>query len=144
MTTGPLPSHIEDFLQAPHPAVMGTVRPDGSPATTATWYDWIDGHLLLSVVRTSPRARNLRTNPRVSLTILDSDWYHHVTLYGTVVQFRDDAQLADLDRMSLRYYGTTYPKRGLDCVTAIVRVDRWHAWGNPGRTDADAPANAGR
>lgn len=139
MSTGPLPPELEVFLRGPRPAVIGTVRPDGSPATTATWYEWQDGTLLLSMVTTSPRARNVRRNPHVSLTVLGDSWYDHLSLYGSVIELRDDPQLADLDRLSMRYYGSSYPKRGLDCVTALVRVERWHAWGNPGGSTGATP-----
>ncbi len=52
---------------------------------------------------------------------------------GPVVELRDDDGLADLDRLSLRYWGEPYPKRELRCVTALVEVARWHAWGDAGR-----------
>jgi len=83
-------------------AVVGTVQPGGSPATTPTWYGWEDGRVLLSMVASSPRARNVRNDPRVSLTILGESWYDHVSLLGRVVELRDDPELKDLDRLSER------------------------------------------
>ncbi|MGW1991411.1 TIGR03618 family F420-dependent PPOX class oxidoreductase [Embleya sp. NPDC001921] len=123
---------IDRFLHEANPAVVGTVRPDGSPATTPTWYGWEGDHLLLSMTTTSPRTRNVRLQPRISLTVLAESWYDHVTLYGTVLGLRDDPELRDLDTLSHRYFGHAYPKRGLSCVSAIVEIERWHAWGSPG------------
>ena len=131
MPSGPLPPELVRFLSAPRRAVVGTVRPDGAPATTATWYELVDGSLLLSMTRSSPRHRNVRSDPRISLTVMGDDWYNLVTLRGEVTELRPDAGLADLDALSQRYYGTPYPKRELDCVTAITRIDRWHTWGTP-------------
>lgn len=135
MPAAPLPPHLERFVREPRPAVIGTVRPDGSPATTATWYELTADGLLFSIVSSSPRHRNLRLNPKVSLTILGESWYDHVSLWGSVTTLRADPSLDDLDALSQRYYGTPYPNRQLDCVTAIARLDRWHAWGDPGRLE---------
>jgi len=132
MPKAPLPPQLEEFVRGARPAVIGTVRPDGGAATTATWYEWQDGRVLLSMVATGPRVRNVRHEPRISLTILGESWYDHVTLIGPVVDIYDDVGLADLDRLSMRYYGEPYPKRELRCVSAIVRVEQWHSWGDPG------------
>lgn len=131
----PLTPELERFLNQANPAVMATVRPDGTPATTATWYDWVDGQILLSMVRSSPRTRNVLNNPAIALTVLDKNWYHHLSLRGRAAEIRDDTDLADLDRLSQRYYGHPYPKRGLECVTVLMAVERWHAWGEPGTTE---------
>ncbi|WP_113703872.1 pyridoxamine 5'-phosphate oxidase family protein [Nonomuraea lactucae] len=131
MPIAPVPAEVDAFLRAPRPAIVGTVRPDGAPSTTPTWYDWQDGRVILSMSSTGPRVRNLRDDPRVSLTVLGDSWYDHVSLLGRVVEFRDDADLADLDRLSIRYWGKPYTDRDLVCVTAIVQVERWHTFGNP-------------
>jgi PPOX class probable F420-dependent enzyme len=133
MPQAPLPPDLQRFVRAPRPAVVGTVRPDGSPATTATWYEWDDdGTVLLSIVAGSRRARNVRNDPRISLTVLGKSWYHHVTLLGQVVELRDDPGLADLDRLSRRYFGKRYPNRELECISAVMEVERWHSFGDPG------------
>jgi nitroimidazol reductase NimA-like FMN-containing flavoprotein (pyridoxamine 5'-phosphate oxidase superfamily) len=66
----PLPNELRPFVEAARPAVIGTVRPEGAPTTTATRYGWEDGWLLLSMTSREPRLRNVRAEPRVSLTIL--------------------------------------------------------------------------
>jgi PPOX class probable F420-dependent enzyme len=131
MPKGPLPPALVEFVETARPAVIGTVRPNGTPTTTPTWYEWHDGHVLLSMVTGGPREQNVRANPSVALTILGEDWYDHVSLRGPVVEIRPDEGLADLDRLSQRYWGEPYPKRELVCVSVIVEVQRWHAWGTP-------------
>ena len=132
MPKAPLPPELGRFVAAPRPAVVGTVRPDGSPVTTGTWYGWEDGRLLLTMDASGPRIRNLRNNPRVALTIFGESWYDHVSLLGAVVELRDDPDLADLDRLSMRYDGTPYPDRDIRCVSVLVAIERWHTWGDPG------------
>lgn len=135
MPKAPLPPELRSFVAKPQPAVVATVRPDGSPATTATWFDWEAERLLLSMTADSPRARNVRLDPRISLTILGDSWYDQVTLLGRVVEFRDDEGLSDLNRLSMRYWGKPYPKSQLRCVTGLVEVERWHSWGDPAGND---------
>jgi hypothetical protein len=92
------------------------------------------------MVASGPRARNVRRDPRVSLTILGPNWYDHVSLLGEVAEIRDDPDLTDLDGLARRYWGDPYPKRDLRCITALVDVVRWHSWGDPGAS-ADVEGN---
>lgn len=134
MPAAPLPPDLEAFLAAPRPAVVATVRPDGSPSSAATWYDWRDQRVVLSMDGNGARARNLRHDPRFSLTVLADDWYHQLTVLGRIVELRSDTDFADLDRISHRYTGEAYPRDGADpTVTAFGVVERWHTWGTPGR-----------
>jgi PPOX class probable F420-dependent enzyme len=106
MPSVPVPPEVDAFLAQPHPAVVATVRPDGSPHTAATWYDWEDGRVLVNMEDTRLRLGHLRENPHVSLTVIeDGNWYHHVTLMGTVVSIEPDPDLHDIDRLALRYAG---------------------------------------
>lgn len=132
MPAAPLPPELERFVAAPRRAVVGTVRADGTPVTTACWYGVDDrGRLVLSMSHDSHRLRHIRGNPRVALTILGEDWYHHVSVIGTAVEFRDDADLADIDALSQHYGGVDYDDRGYRGVTVSVEIERWHTWGDP-------------
>jgi PPOX class probable F420-dependent enzyme len=123
----PLPAHVIDFLQEPHAGVIATVRSDGAPYSAATWYDWDDGRILVNMDFERLRLAHMRRDPRVSVTVLDiSDWYHAVTILGRVVELRDDIDLADIDRLSLRYRGTPYWNRDRKRVTALIEPERWH------------------
>lgn len=127
MPRAPLPAHVIDFLQKPHAGVIATVRSDGAPYSAATWYDWDDGRILVNMDFERLRLAHMRRDPRVSVTVLDiSDWYHAVTVLGRVVELRDDIDLADIDRLSLRYRGTPYWNRDRKRVTALIEPERWH------------------
>ncbi|WP_306214074.1 PPOX class F420-dependent oxidoreductase [Actinoplanes sp. RD1] len=131
MTDKPLPPEIAGFLRRPNPAVMATVAADGRPVTVATWYLLEDdGRILLNLDATRARLKHLRTDPRVSLTVLVEDnWYTHVSLQGRVVEISDDVELRDIDRLSTLYGGRPYPNRESPRVSARVAIDRWHVWG---------------
>jgi PPOX class probable F420-dependent enzyme len=129
MPPAPVPPEIEAFLREPNPAVVATLRADGSPHTAATWYDWVDGLVLLNMDESRARLAHLRRDPRVSLTVLDKDtWYTHVTLTGAVERLVDDPELADIDRLALRYTGAAFRNRARTRVSAWVRPERWYRW----------------
>ena len=72
----------------------------------------------------------LRADPRVSLSAMDpDDWVTHVSLQGRVVEFLDDPDLVDIDRISTLYTGQPYGNRTGKRVSAWIAIDRWHAWG---------------
>jgi PPOX class probable F420-dependent enzyme len=129
MPPAPVPPEIVAFLLEPNPAVVATLRADGSPHTVATWYDWVDGLVLLNMDASRVRLGHLRRDPRVSLTVLDRDsWYTHVTLSGVVERLVEDADLADIDRLALRYYGKPFRNREAVRVSAWMRPERWYRW----------------
>ena len=126
-----MPPEIEAFLRRPNPAVVATLRPDGSPHSVATWYDWEDGLVLLNMDESRLRLRFLRRDPRAALTVLDAEsWYRHVSLIGRVVRIEDDDDLADIDRLALRYTGRPFRTRDRKRVSAWLQPDRWHEWGD--------------
>jgi PPOX class probable F420-dependent enzyme len=128
----PLPQPLQHFLKKPRHAVMAAVRDDGSPVTTACWYGVEpDGRVLLSMDGDSRRIRHIRTNPGVALTVLGDNWYSHVSVLGRAVEFRDDSDHADIDRLSQRYWGKPYPDRDYSGVSVLVEIERWHIYGNP-------------
>src|SRR5262245_309488 len=106
MPKSPLPATLERLVAQPNPAVIGTVREDGSPHTAATWYDWEAGRILVNMDYSRRRLAHLRNDPRVSLTVFSSEgWHQHVTVMGRVVSLEDDVGLAEIDRLSMRYEG---------------------------------------
>jgi len=129
MPTPPLPAELEALLAEPHPAVIVTLKRDGSPVSVATWYLYEQGRVLVNMDDTRIRLQHLRNDPRVSLTVLDQDWYRHVSIQGRVVEITPDEGLADIDRISKHYRGVEYPNRTSPRTSAWIEIDRWQAWG---------------
>ncbi|MFJ9797606.1 PPOX class F420-dependent oxidoreductase [Streptomyces sp. NPDC101145] len=131
MSKPPLPHEAVAMLRKPNPAVLSTLRRDGQPVSTATWYLWEDdGRVLINMDEGRKRLAHIRRDPRVTLTVLDErSWYTHVTLIGRVVELRDDEGLADIDRLARHYHGKDYRVRDRARVSAWIEVDRWHGWG---------------
>lgn len=132
MPNAPLSQDAMALFVEPNPAVIAVVRPDGQPISVATWYlveD--DGRVLVNM--DAARARNdyMRKEPRVSLTALkDGEWYTHISVQGRITQWRDDVDLADIDRLSSHYGGKPYPHRERPRVSALITIDYWHGWGD--------------
>jgi PPOX class probable F420-dependent enzyme len=126
----PVPREVDEFLHRPNPAVVATLRPDGSPHTVPTWYDWEDGRVLLNMDESRLRLGYMRRDPRVALTVLaDKSWYSHVSLLGQIDSIYDDERLEDIDRLALRYTGRPFGTRDRKRVSAWIEPERWHAWG---------------
>ncbi|MZF88118.1 PPOX class F420-dependent oxidoreductase [Streptomyces sp. SID5643] len=131
MSKPPLPPEADALLSRPNPCVMATLRSDGAPVSTATWYAWQDGRVLVNLDEGRVRLKHLRRDPRVTLTVLaDDDWYTHVTLIGRVTEMYADEDLADIDLLARHYTGKPYPDRVRTRVSAWIEVDRWHGWGS--------------
>ena len=125
----PVPPEVDQLLSRPNPAVVATLRPDGSPHSVPTWYDWEDGRVLLNMEDTRLRLGYMRRDPRVALTVLaDDGWYRHVSLLGRIVSIEDDEDLADIDRLAVRYTGQPFRTRDRKRVSAWLEPERWHGW----------------
>jgi PPOX class probable F420-dependent enzyme len=129
MPNTPVPPELEEFLAQPNPSVIGTIDPDGSPHTAATWYAWEDGRVLVNMADTRKRLDHMRREPHVSLTVVGKDvWYQQVTLRGQVVEIADDDDLSGIDRLSTLYTGDPYARREQKRVNAWIEVDSWYGW----------------
>jgi PPOX class probable F420-dependent enzyme len=134
--TGPLPEELRELLSRPNPAVMATLRKDGSPVSVATWYVLDGDRLLVNLDEARTRLQHLRRDPRVSLTVLaGDDWYTHVSVQGRVTEIAADDGLTGIDRISRHYTGRAYPVRDRPRVDAWIEVDRWHGWGRARQDD---------
>lgn len=130
MSKPPLPEAAVAMLRKANPAVITTLRPDGQPVSTATWYLWDDGRVLVNMDEARKRLEYLRADPRVALDVLDKDgWYTHLSITGHIEEIREDTGLADIDRIAVQYTGGPYPRRDRRRVSAWIGVDGWHGWG---------------
>ena len=133
----PFTDQVRALLEQANPAVITTLRRDGQPVSVATWYAMVGDQVLVNMDESRVRLKHLRHDPRVSMTVLDEgDWSTHVSLVGRVVELYDDTDLADIDLLSRRYGGEAFHNRDRGRVSALIEVDRWHAWAGAARSDA--------
>jgi PPOX class probable F420-dependent enzyme len=130
MPKPPLPDAAVAMLRKPNPAVITTLRQDGQPVSTATWYLWDDGRVLVNMDEGRKRLEYMRADPRVSLDVLDEGgWYTHLSIIGHIGEIYADADLADIDRIARHYTGNPYSARDRGRVSALIAIDGWHGWG---------------
>ena len=133
MPDPPLPPALAEFLAQPNPAVIASLRPDGSPHTAATWYLWEGGRVLVNMDEGRKRLGYLRRHRQVSVTVLGADsWYRHVTLLGRVAVLEPDPELEAIDRLARHYTGRPHAQRDRGRVSAWIEVESWHAWDGGG------------
>lgn len=133
MPPTPLPDDLRAMLAKPNPSVIATLRSDGQPVTVATWYLLDGDRILVNMDCSRVRVKHLRHDGRVALTVLDENWYTHVSIVGHVVEMTDDEDLSGIDRISTHYGGKPYPDRESPRVNAWIEIDRWHGWGGARR-----------
>ncbi len=86
-------------------AAVATLKPDGMLQTSITWVDTDGEHVILNTTNRRAKARNLRRDPRISVTVFDGDDpYRYFEVEGTA-ELEVDGADEHIDRLSLRYRG---------------------------------------
>ena len=99
--------HIEDFLQAPRFAIVGTNRINGAPQLTPVWYLYDSGRVYVSMSVNSVKYRNLRRDPRIGICIPGAHPdARAVMIYGTADLLPENTtQYDDIHwRLTRRYH----------------------------------------
>jgi PPOX class probable F420-dependent enzyme len=77
------PPEVVEFLQQPIASQLVTINPDGSPQVTVMWFKYEDGALLFTTTTDRVKFRNMRKDPRATLTVMDpANMYKWVTIHG--------------------------------------------------------------
>jgi PPOX class probable F420-dependent enzyme len=133
MPRPPLSTDAMELMLAANPAVLATVRDDGSPHTVAVWFDWVEDRVLLNMDVNRKRLRYVEANPAASITILDGEnWLRQLTVRGPI-SLEPDEGLVTVDRLANRYMGREYPVRDRPRVTAWLQPEHWFLWDARGR-----------
>ena len=89
-------------------AVAATLGPDGTPQTSIVWVDSDGEHILFNTTNTRAKARNLRRDPRINLTVFDGDDPHrYFEIEGTAELVQDGAE-EHIEALSRRYDGREF------------------------------------
>jgi len=112
------------LLQAgKHFGVVATVGDDGRPQTSVVWVDWDGENVVFNTTNARAKGRNLRGNPRVSISVWDNDNpYAYFEVEGTATL--DETGAAEhINDLSLRYTGEDFATP-VDRVIVRVRPER--------------------
>lgn len=84
------PESHRDLLDA-QVASLATIRPDGFPQVTELWFLYDEAELKLSLNTSRQKTRNLRSDPRCSLFLLDlQNPYRYLEVRGNARVEPDD------------------------------------------------------
>lgn len=104
-------------------AAFTTLLPDGRPMTHVMWVDCDDEHVLINTEVHRQKARNIRRDPRVTVTIWDlDDPYRYAEVRGEVVETVTGPEArAHIDALSMKYHGHEYRNR-IQSERLLVRI----------------------
>ena len=115
----------------PFPAVLTTLRADGSPHSTVIWVDEEGGDLVFNTAQGRTKERNLVRDPRGSIVMIDpADPYRWIAASGRVELTTEGAD-AQIDVLALKYTGAPYAmhREGEIRVSARLSPERISAVG---------------
>jgi PPOX class probable F420-dependent enzyme len=106
-------------------AHLATVLPDGAPHSVPLWVDTHGDHVVIITGPDSRKARNLRRDPRVALSLTPADNpFEPISIRGRVVEWIEgDAAWEIVDRIAMKYLGVPYG-RDEERVVAVIEPER--------------------
>ncbi|MFD8719808.1 PPOX class F420-dependent oxidoreductase [Streptomyces sp. NPDC059629] len=113
---------VRALLDGRNFASVATLGPGGAPQNSVVWIQREGDTVLFSSVDSRQKVRNLRRDPRVSLTVFDlANPYHSAEIRGTAEILPDGAKRLPYE-LSHKYLGIDPPAENDDEVRLIIRV----------------------
>lgn len=106
-------------------AHLATVLPDGAPHTVPIWIGTHGDRIVFLTSPDSRKARNLRRDPRMALSIAPADNpFEPVVVRGRVVEWLNgEGAWQIIDGLSTKYTDAPYP-RSETRVVAVIQPER--------------------
>lgn len=119
-----LDSDLVAVLDGTPIAHIATVLPDGAPHSVPVWVGTHEGHVVVMTGPGSQKARNLRRDPRVAISLTPADNpFSPVALRGRVVAWLyGEEGWAVVDAIAEKYIHAPYD-RSRERVVAMIAVD---------------------
>jgi PPOX class probable F420-dependent enzyme len=127
----PIPEKFHDLFSRPILCAFTTINPDGQPHSVPVWCDFDGEHVRVNLRAGTKKARNVQTNTKVCLLVIDPhSQAHWIEIQGHVGEIRDEAHGAreHISKLAEKYTGTpnypftaTGPNRQM-CVIEAVKI----------------------
>ena len=99
-----LSSKARDLISRPVLASVATLNPDGSPQITPVWIDLDGDHVVFNTAQGRIKARNLETDSRVAVSVIDpDDQYNVIAFRGTVANITTDGADEHINGLTKKY-----------------------------------------
>ena len=97
-----------DLLKGKNFAVVATVGADGAPQTSVVWVDTDGENVVFNTTNARAKGRNLRHDPRVSISIWDDDDpYRYLEVEGDA-SLDENGAGEHINDLSLKYEGKDF------------------------------------
>ncbi len=108
-----LEGRARELLEQPNFCMVGSIRRDGSPHLNPTWVHVEDGLVTLNGNEARAWPKNLRRDPRVTLTVLNQENpYEYVEIRGRMVVDTHEGADEHIDQLAKKYMDLDeYPMR---------------------------------
>lgn len=123
-----IPEKYADLFNKKAFASLATVLPSGQPQVTPVWVDYDGRYVLVNSALGRKKDKNIRSNPNVSLAIIDPDNpYRYVEIRGRVAEITQDGADQHIDKMAKKYLGQDkYPGRAPGEVRVLYKIEPEH------------------
>lgn len=116
-----LPEDVRGLFEGPNYAHLSTLRAGGSPRNHVVWVGVEGEHILVCTSDHTWKAKDMRANPNVALSIVDHDNpYRMAAVQGVVVEVRPDHDCRYMDQIAIKYTSKPFPARGPDRVCFVI------------------------
>lgn len=116
------------LLKKPVLAHLATIMKNGSPQVTPLWIDTDGTNLFINTEQNRLKARNMRRNPNVAISVVDpQDNYNTLWIQGTVIDMNTKDAPEHIDSFAKKYMGKDkYPSNrpGDVRVKITIRPDK--------------------
>ena len=119
-----IPEKVLDLFKKQAFANLGTIMSDGSPQVTPVWVDYDGKYVRFNSAVGRVKDRNVRRDPRVSLSILDPENpYRYLAIRGRVVEITQKGADDHINSLSQKYLGKAYPYSQPGEVRVMYKIE---------------------
>ena len=106
MAGSTIPAKYRDLFTKRAFASLATRMPNDDVQVTPVWVDVDNGTVLFNSARGRVKDKNIRRDPRVTLTLMDPDNpYRYMEIRGKVTDITQDGADSHIDKMAKKYLG---------------------------------------
>lgn len=110
------------ILDGANPAILGTINADGSPQTSVVWVGVDGDDLVISTAAGRRKEKNVRSEPRVSLSVFDlADPLQYVEVRGVATVTEDVGRQVAV-ALAEKYEGPGAGEEYLQLPPEVLRV----------------------
>ena len=112
-------------------AHVATLNKDGSPQVSPVWVEFDGTHVIINSEDKRLKVRNLKRDPRISLSVQDgANPYHYIEIRGRVTEITATGGFEGIDRFAKKYMNLDkYPMNKPGDVRVVIKILPEHVAG---------------